>query len=389
MSLRVAVTGPTGEIGISTIEALERHPDVDADRRNGAAAVRSRRTRLDEDRVPAGRHPRPRRRRRLVADVDVVVHLAFIIMGTREESAQRQPGRHPQRLRGDRGRPGPRRLVYTSSVAAYGYHADNPVPITEDVADARIARALLLRTEGRVRRGARRDHRGLARWRCTCCGRASSPDPRRPRWPMPCRGINCPGRCVESRRQCRCSSRRSRIPARRCSWCTTTTSPSAIALAVTTTTAPPGCVQHRGRRPAVDVRRRLPRWVPGRSRVPRAAAVVTSEVLIARLPFVPSALEWLHAGRDFGGDGYQQGQVRARMAAEIYCCPDAFGIGRHPSLSKCPRTQSAPSAWISGHAAAFCPMASARCGPHRAHSRTSCLGPATSRRSRRLRPRWC
>jgi UDP-glucose 4-epimerase len=27
----------------------------------------------------------------------------------------------------------PRRLVYTSSVAAYGYHADNPVPITEDV----------------------------------------------------------------------------------------------------------------------------------------------------------------------------------------------------------------------------------------------------------------
>src|SRR6266545_3679635 len=27
----------------------------------------------------------------------------------------------------------PRRLVYTSSVAAYGYHADNPLPLTEDV----------------------------------------------------------------------------------------------------------------------------------------------------------------------------------------------------------------------------------------------------------------
>jgi nucleoside-diphosphate-sugar epimerase len=27
----------------------------------------------------------------------------------------------------------PRRLVYTSSVAAYGYHSDNPVPLTEDV----------------------------------------------------------------------------------------------------------------------------------------------------------------------------------------------------------------------------------------------------------------
>ena len=27
----------------------------------------------------------------------------------------------------------PERLVYTSSVAAYGYHSDNPVPLTEDV----------------------------------------------------------------------------------------------------------------------------------------------------------------------------------------------------------------------------------------------------------------
>ena len=31
-------------------------------------------------------------------------------------------------------------------------------------------------------------------------------------------------------------------------------------------------------------------------KVPRAAAVATSE-LISRIPFVPSALEWLHAGR--------------------------------------------------------------------------------------------
>jgi nucleoside-diphosphate-sugar epimerase len=31
-------------------------------------------------------------------------------------------------------------------------------------------------------------------------------------------------------------------------------------------------------------------------RLPRAAASVASEV-IARLPFVPSALEWLHVGR--------------------------------------------------------------------------------------------
>jgi nucleoside-diphosphate-sugar epimerase len=63
----------------------------------------------------------------------VVIHLAFIIMGSREESA-------PINLQGTRNvfeatiaAQRPQRLVYTSSVAAYGYHSDNPVPLTEDV----------------------------------------------------------------------------------------------------------------------------------------------------------------------------------------------------------------------------------------------------------------
>lgn len=87
---------------------------------------------MDEDGLPAGRHPDRGAVDALVADVDVVVHLAFIIMGTRDESARIN-------LAGTRNvfdaaaTGGPRRLVYTSSVAAYGYHADNPVPITEDV----------------------------------------------------------------------------------------------------------------------------------------------------------------------------------------------------------------------------------------------------------------
>jgi nucleoside-diphosphate-sugar epimerase len=69
----------------------------------------------------------------LVTQADVVIHLAFIIMGSREESAH-------VNLQGTRNvfeaavaAPRPRRLVYTSSVAAYGYHSDNPVPLTEDV----------------------------------------------------------------------------------------------------------------------------------------------------------------------------------------------------------------------------------------------------------------
>ena len=68
----------------------------------------------------------------LVAEADVVVHLAFIIMGGLEETRRIN-------LEGSRAvfaataASGARRLVYTSSVAAYGFHADNPQPLTEAV----------------------------------------------------------------------------------------------------------------------------------------------------------------------------------------------------------------------------------------------------------------
>src|SRR6266850_7520377 len=69
---------------------------------------------------------------RLVKDADVVVHLAFIIMGGAEESAS-------VNLDGSRNvfraavEAGVGRLVYASSVAAYGFHAENPQPLEEDV----------------------------------------------------------------------------------------------------------------------------------------------------------------------------------------------------------------------------------------------------------------
>jgi nucleoside-diphosphate-sugar epimerase len=60
----------------------------------------------------------------------VLVHLAFIILGGREETRSIN-------LEGSRNvfeaARGVKRLVYTSSVAAYGFHADNPQPLTEDV----------------------------------------------------------------------------------------------------------------------------------------------------------------------------------------------------------------------------------------------------------------
>jgi nucleoside-diphosphate-sugar epimerase len=84
MGLTVAVTGPTGEIGISAVTALEADPQVDRiigmARRpfepapHGWTKTTYRRGDiLDRDAVAA-----------MVADADVVIHLAFIMMGSRE-----------------------------------------------------------------------------------------------------------------------------------------------------------------------------------------------------------------------------------------------------------------------------------------------------------------
>jgi nucleoside-diphosphate-sugar epimerase len=133
MGLTVAVTGPTGEIGISAVTALEREPAVEqivgmARRPFDPSPFGWTKTTyqqgdiLDRNAVDA-----------LVADADVVVHLAFIIMGSREESARINLQGTRNVFEATVAAERPRRLVYTSSVAAYGYHPDNPVPLTEDV----------------------------------------------------------------------------------------------------------------------------------------------------------------------------------------------------------------------------------------------------------------
>jgi UDP-glucose 4-epimerase len=128
----VAVTGPTGEIGRAFIGALERSRDVERilgmarrpfdPRAQGWKKTSYRRGDvLDRDAVES-----------LVAEADVVVHLAFMIMGGAKES-------RAVNLVGSRNvfeaavAAGAQRLVYASSVAAYGFHSDNPQPLTEEV----------------------------------------------------------------------------------------------------------------------------------------------------------------------------------------------------------------------------------------------------------------
>jgi len=129
--LTIAVTGPTGEIGKPFISALERAPDVErvigmARRPFDLGAQGWEKTEyrrgdiLDREAVDA-----------LVADADVVVHLAFVIVAGGGESREIN-------LRGSRNvfeaaaAAGAKRLVYTSSVAAYGFHRSLPSLLTED-----------------------------------------------------------------------------------------------------------------------------------------------------------------------------------------------------------------------------------------------------------------
>jgi nucleoside-diphosphate-sugar epimerase len=130
--LTVAVTGPTGEIGRAVIGALERSREVarvlgmarrpfDPSERGWKKFFYRRGDVLDRDQVDA-----------LVDGADVVIHLAFIIMGRPEESREVNFEGSRNVFEATRAA-GAKRLVYTSSVAAYGFHSDNPQPLTEDV----------------------------------------------------------------------------------------------------------------------------------------------------------------------------------------------------------------------------------------------------------------
>jgi nucleoside-diphosphate-sugar epimerase len=128
--VRVAVTGPTGEIGKPFVDALERAREVTsivgmARRPFDPAAHGWRKVDYHQgdvlDRASV---------ERLCAGADVVVHLAFIIIAGSRESEH-------VNLEGSRNvfeaavGAGARRLVYASSVAAYGF-PDLDRPITED-----------------------------------------------------------------------------------------------------------------------------------------------------------------------------------------------------------------------------------------------------------------
>jgi UDP-glucose 4-epimerase len=293
MPLTVAVTGPTGEIGISAVGALERAADVEriigmARRPFDPAAEGWTKTTylqgdiLDRDAVDA-----------MVADVDVVVHLAFIIMGSRKESARVNLTGTRNVFEATVAAARPRRLVYTSSVAAYGYHADNPLPITEDV-PARGSAEHYYSEQKAVCEAALADITVGSELEVFVLRPCIVAGPQAPALAEAMPWNQLPG------------------PVRRVSQALPLLTPpfpdpgtplqlvhhddvaAAIALA-TTTSAPPGAYNIAG--DGVLSMSDVAEALGARPfRVPRTAVSAASEV-IARLPFVPSALEWLHVGR--------------------------------------------------------------------------------------------
>jgi UDP-glucose 4-epimerase len=132
MPLAVAVTGPTGEIGKPLMAELEKRDSV------GSVVGMARRPfdpsleRWDKCTYRRGDILDRGALAALFDGADVAVHLAFAIFGDREEARKIN-------LEGTRNafetaiKAGVKRLVYASSVAAYGFHPENPQPLTEEV----------------------------------------------------------------------------------------------------------------------------------------------------------------------------------------------------------------------------------------------------------------
>jgi nucleoside-diphosphate-sugar epimerase len=132
-SLTVAVTGPTGTFGFGLIPLLQEEAQI------GKIVGIARRpfdpaehgwTKME---YRQGDVREQAALQEAFAGADVVVHLAFMITGRGDRDTIREINVEGT-LNAFRAAAaaGARRFVYASSVAAYGFHPDNPVGMTED-----------------------------------------------------------------------------------------------------------------------------------------------------------------------------------------------------------------------------------------------------------------
>ena len=129
----VAITGATGIFGRALAARLEKDPAVQRVVGVARRAFDPQEHGFDKMEFRSGDVGKPEQLDAAFAGCDVVVHLAFTVLDR---------GVHPEQVRlinvdGSLNvfeaavRAGVRRIVYASSIAAYGAWPDNPVPITE------------------------------------------------------------------------------------------------------------------------------------------------------------------------------------------------------------------------------------------------------------------
>jgi nucleoside-diphosphate-sugar epimerase len=151
--LTVAVTGPTGTFGFGLI------PQLQADDRVVRIVGIARRpfdpavygwTKMEYRR---GDVRDSRALQDAFGDADVVVHLAFMVTGAASGEAIRSINiEGTLNVFRAAAIAGARRLVYSSSVAAYGFHPDNPIGMTEDWPVRPAARLFYAREKAELER---------------------------------------------------------------------------------------------------------------------------------------------------------------------------------------------------------------------------------------------
>jgi nucleoside-diphosphate-sugar epimerase len=131
--LTVAVTGPTGTFGFGLMPLLEAEPRVGRVVGIARRPFDPREHGWNKMEYRRGDVRDPDALRQAFEGADAVVHLAFMITGTASAQAIRAINIEGtlNAFRAAR-EAGASRFVYASSVAAYGFHPDNPVGMTEE-----------------------------------------------------------------------------------------------------------------------------------------------------------------------------------------------------------------------------------------------------------------
>ena len=130
--LTVAVTGPTGTFGLALMplpQADDRVERVIGIARRPFDPAERGWTKME---YRQGDVRDPRALREAFEGADVVVHLAFLILSGAKETTRAINVEGTLNTFRAAAEAGAKRFVYASSIAAYGFHPDNPIGMTEE-----------------------------------------------------------------------------------------------------------------------------------------------------------------------------------------------------------------------------------------------------------------